>query len=332
MPATHLLVMVHGMTTIRQPAGHQADYDALWAALVKRRPSLRNAFAKTVRVEWGHRPPDVPTEALRDDQRITDAENTISDRVSYAAVKADQSPNNHLLGPHQELFSAWVTRHLTDPIKETVEIFGVADVFYYCAPEGETAVRYAVYTQVLDALEEFRNQPDVRLHVIAHSLGVTVAHDFLFGLFAPEAELTGGVPGFLANPKATEQDKERYAFWRARAQPENGTLLLGSKSSTAGQLPLTAMRKQKLVNRLATGDTLDPTVIGVPASGPVKWKIFYDVDDVLGFPVRRLYDPVSTIAEYQVNTNWRPDLAHEQYWTNPTVVAEVAELLSSNLT
>lgn len=55
-------------------------------------------------------------------------------------------------------------------------------------------------------------------------------------------------------------------------------------------------------------------------------------DDVLGFPVRRLFDPVSTIAEYQVNTNWRPDLAHEHYWTNPTVIAEVAELLTSNLT
>jgi hypothetical protein len=40
--------------------------------------------------------------------------------------------------------------------------------------------------------------------------------------------------------------------------------------------------------------------------------MFYDVDDVLAFPARRLYDPVPTIAEFQVDSDWRPDLAHSE--------------------
>ncbi|MCW3053389.1 MAG: hypothetical protein JWN14_2559, partial [Chthonomonadales bacterium] len=95
--------------------------------------------------------------------------------------------------------------------------------------------------------------------------------------------------------------------------------------------PLTLMRKQTLVNRLAAGNTIDPTVLGMPVTGPVKWRIFYDVDDILGFPARRLYDPMPTIEEFQVDTDGRPDLAHSKYWTNATVLQKIAELLQHNL-
>src|SRR5438552_3620208 len=91
MPPTNILVMVHGMTTVREAATHQADYDALWNGLVEQTPALNGAFAKVVRVEWGHRPPGVPPGDLRDDQRLTDAEKTLHDRVSYASVKGDHS-------------------------------------------------------------------------------------------------------------------------------------------------------------------------------------------------------------------------------------------------
>jgi hypothetical protein len=331
MPATDVLVMIHGMTLSTQRFDHAKEYGALWQALVKEEPSLGTAFAARVGVEWGHEPLVDPPTGLRKDQRITAAENFIHDRTIYANVREDPSPQNHVLSPGAELFSKLVTRHLTDPIKETVELLGVTDAFYYCAPDGENAVRAAVYSQVLDALEPFRTAPDVRLHVIGHSMGVTVAHDFLFGLFAPAPELTGGQPGFLSNPLASDPHKSNYDYWRLRAQPPQRTLTLGSKASTAGQLPLTMMRKQKLVDRMAAGHPLDPTVIGVPATGPVKWKMFYDVDDVLGFPGRRLYAPLPTIAEFQVDTDWRPDLAHDEYWGDEDVIREIASLLKANL-
>jgi hypothetical protein len=331
MPSTDVLVMVHGMTLSTQRFDHNQEYDSLWGALVKQESSLGTAFATRVGVEWGHEPLVDPPTGPRKDQRITAAENFIHDETIYANVKSDPSPQNRVLSAGAELFSKFVTRHLTDPIKETVLLLGVTDVFYYCAPDGEDAVRATVYSQVLDALEPFRTAPDVRLHVIGHSLGVTVAHDFLIGLIAPDSDLTGGQPGFMANPQASDPHKEQYDFWRSRAQPPLRTLTLGSKASTAGQLPLTVMRKQKLVDQLAVGKRLDPSVIGVPAAGPVKWKMFYDVDDILGFPARRLYDPLPTIAEYQVDTDWRPDLAHSEYWEDSDVIREIASLLKSNL-
>jgi hypothetical protein len=331
MPVTDVLVMIHGMTLSTQRFDHIKEYDDLWQALVKKEPSLAAAFAARVGVEWGHVPLVDPPTGLRKDQQITAAENFIHDRTIYANVKGDHSPQNHVLSGGAELFSKFITRHLTDPIKETVLLFGITDVFYYCAPDGEDAVRATVYSQVLDALQPFRTAPDVRLHVIGHSLGVTVAHDFLFGLIAPQSELTDGRPGFLDNPEASHDDKENYKFWRARAQSPPPTLTLGSKASTAGQLPLMVMRKQKLVDRLASGNPLDPSVIGVPAAGPVKWKMFYDVDDVLGFPARRLYDPLPTIAEFQVDTDWRPDLSHSEYWGDKDVIREIASLLKANL-
>ena len=82
---------------------------------------------------------------------------------------------------------------------------------------------------------------------------------------------------------------------------------------------------------LAQGQRLDPTVIGVPKSGPPKWSIFYDVDDILGFPTRRLFDARGTIKEYEVDTGLNPLDAHGRYWTNRFVVTEVAKLIRQNL-
>src|SRR5262249_7003794 len=121
------------------------------------------------------------------------------------------------------------------------------------------------------------------------------------------------------------------AFWRGRAHADPRTLSLGSKSSTAGQLPLMMMRKQKLVDRLAGGQRLDPSVIGLPAAGAVKWRMFYAVGDILCCPARRLFDPNAGIEESQVDTNWRPDLSHSDYWTNGTVLTQVSRLLVNNL-
>jgi hypothetical protein len=330
MPPTHILILIHGMTTVTESGDHSVEYADLWAKIVARRPALASAFDARIQVEWGHRPRNVPPGGLRDDQQLTDAENFISEQVRFANVHDDPSPQNHVLGFGAELFSKFVTRHVTDPIKETVEVFGITDVLYYCSAEGEAAVRAAVYTQVLAGLEPLRGHADVRLHVVAHSLGVTVAHDSLFGLFAPEEVLTGGAPGFLTNTKAPPEARDQYAFWRGRAR-EARTLTLASKSRSASQLPLFAMRKQALVNQLAGGQRLDPTVIGLPPNGPVKWKLFYDVDDILGFPTRRLYQPTSVIEEFQVDTDWRPNLAHTAYWANDKVAEETAKLLEANL-
>ena len=328
---TNVLILIHGITLQRNADSHAGEYANLIAALFDKRPVLQNALPpqQLIRVEWGHRPLNVPAEQLRPDQRIMDAENQLYSLVNYAGVKADKSPRNHVLSPFAEPFGA-LTRFVTDSIKENLGILGLTDALYYISPDGENRVRAAVYGQVLRQLDAFQGKGKVRLHVIGQSLGVTLAHDFLFGLFAPDAVFSKGQPGFLSNEIAAEADIERFKFWRraAQGQEANTQAAFGSKASTASQLPLMMMRKQALVEILAAGGTIDPTVIGLPVDGGIKWRIFYDVDDVLGFPTRRIYGDVPTIEEFQVNSGTLPDKAHTEYWHNDTVLEKIADLLA----
>ncbi len=327
MAADNVLIMIHGMTPAPEAGSHQGDYDTMLKGLVDKQSSLRNAFAKEIFIEWGHRPRGLGPGDLRPDQRIMDAENTLHKLVGFDAVSHDRSHQNHLLSPFTDPL-AHLVNGITGPIKERIEMYGVTDVMYYVAPDGEEAVRAAVYTQVLAGLEEFRGHQEVRLHLINHSLGVTVSHDFLFGLFAPDNQLTGGQPGFLDNPLVPQEVRDAYAYWRGQA---HRALRLGSMASTASQLPLMVMRKQRMVDALAAGATLDPSVIGINSAVPVQWRIFYDLIDVLGFPSRRLYGDTPAIEEFQVDNGANPGEVHSRYWTNDTVLTQVADLLKRNI-
>jgi hypothetical protein len=330
MAKRNVLIMVHGMTPEPDPGDHIDEYEKFRKKLNSRQPRLRDEIDAQIGVEWGHEPRTVPPGGVGPDQRITAAENAIKERVSFDKVRKDRSRDNHLLPGFGELFSRVLTRNLTTPIKERVLLLGVTDAFYYCAPDGEKAVRNTVYGQILKGLQPFEADEQVRLHVIAISLGVTVAFDFLFGLFAPSSHWEKDKPDFVRETEDPSQAKA-YTEWRKRAQ--DGALILASKSSMASQIPLLVMRKQKLVDGLALTppQLLDPTVISVPKDGQPRWKLFYDVDDILAFPTRRLFDARGTIQEYQVDTDWRPDLAHTRYWKNEIVQKETADLIVQNL-
>ena len=120
-----------------------------------------------------------------------------------------------------------------------------------------------------------------------------------------------------------------YTHWRNMAQA--GRLTLGSKASFGCQIALMLLRKQKLVDKLAAGERLDPTVIGVPKTGAPKWKIFFDTDDVLGFPARRLFDSIGSIREYEVDSDWNPLASHTSYRNNEETQREIAALIAANL-
>ena len=59
-------------------------------------------------------------------------------------------------------------------------------------------------------LRPYRQADDVRLHVVGHSLGVTIAHDLLYGLFGKVSE-----PDYLGQATTTE-DRDDYVHWRGR--------------------------------------------------------------------------------------------------------------------
>jgi hypothetical protein len=331
MSVANVVVFIHGVVEDTSPSNHAEQYDAFWEALVKRRPSLATGIDRVVRVEWGHAP--LPADSADwPDTHLTNAENNVLAATSYDAITQSPTADDTFLAWEPDFLQRAVVRPLTKPIKNTVMTLGIADAFYYTAPDGERAVRGHVYSTVLGALDDFRDRDRIALHMIGHSQGATIAFDFLFGLIAPESELTDGRPGFLSDEQGDHDAMERFEFWRRQAQQTPPKLVLGSNSSFGSQVGLMMMRKQRLVDRLAKGIRLDPTVIGVPktADSP-KWKIFFDTDDVLGFPARRIFDATGSIHEYEVDSDWNPIESHAKYWQTPSVQSEIADLIDRNL-
>ncbi len=346
----NVLVLIQGTVmrrdTLNPHLGHAELLDNLALKGVR-----RSDFDAIIAVEWGKEPKSAkatPLTELREDLRLTRAEATLHKRVSISTGKDRATMQNRLLSAFHEGLVPQATRLVTDKIKDEVLIYGITDAIYYASPDGETAIRSTVYHQVLNGLDVFTEASEVRIFLVAHSLGVTVAHDFLFGLFAPHHS-----PDFAASediPEATRPDilrdgneyrtdKRRFAFWRAAAQrsrerhndPEDSgpRLSVGGLITTGGHLPLMLLRTQEMVDRLAAEETLDPTLLGLPREGKPVWYNFYDVDDVMGFPCHRLYD-VPTIVDIQVNTGLL-EKAHSRYWTSNLVIDRIADLIRANL-
>lgn len=315
--ATNILVFIHGITPEERPTSHEALYDAFWKAMQRERPSLGQAIAKVCGIEWGNSYQGSPS---RPDTLLSDAERVAGGLVRFDAVKQHRGPNNQLYGG---LLGDWGipgARLISRPIREQLVQFGLADAVYYASQEGESDVRNAVYGQVLGCLRAFKDAPDVRLHVVAHSLGVTVGHDFLYGLFGSSD------PDFLQQADSME-DRDDFTHWKKKIAA--GELRLGSFTAMASQLPLFVMRKRDLVRQLSAGKTLDPKVIGVGKDAHVRWLIVYDVDDVLGFATRELYGNAPSIRQVQVDSGDSPINAHTQYWTNAETIREAATLIAA---
>ena len=322
----NVVVLIHGITPERDPSPAE-QYRPMIEGL-----RARGVDSVPIGVVWGV--PGAGGQISRPDQRLNDAEHHVSDRVRFENVRADPSPHNEvMMEPLEQLVERHgipLLRGMLTTLREQFVQFGLADAVYYASAEGEHDVRHAVYGRVLGALEEHADAQDVRLHIVPHSLGVTVAHDFLYGLFAPEHE-PDFARGLEAGAEADYQRRarEHYASWRARA--DAGRLTLGTFVSLASQLPLTLLRKRELVQRFFDREPLDPRVLGVaPDERRTRWAIFYDIDDVLGFATRRLYREHAAIKDVQIQTGIEPLGAHLGYWSDEKVLDETARLIRQN--
>jgi hypothetical protein len=286
-------------------------------------------------VEWGH---ELPGQAapVRADHQLTLAEQFVLDRVGYANVARASANGNRLEtdigipGVHWAL----------GKIRESVILFGLADVVYYCSQNGEARVRQQVYEQVLGRLQPYIDKGPLRLHLFAHSLGVAIAHDFLFGLFNRDPDYC---PGFVKDKQGSSEEAERqFMMWRQKAQ--SGDVTLGGFAAAASQLPLLLMRSQHVVTTFYTAKRaqnagqrpigVDPADIGIKQTARPQWTVFYDTDDLLGFPSRGLYtlpdgNDHPAIVDFQVNTGWEPMTAHLRYWQHTTVIEETAKLFDA---
>ena len=340
----NVLVIIHGMVPDRVPISPFDQYEKFWRGLVACQRSLGNFIQKRIGVQWGHPMPEcfdlstagnwgyAPCASRRDDEKIFRVQETIDRQTAYEAVKASTEPNDVLLADNRKGEGLWwgilsrvTLRKQIVQLREETLLRGVGDVVYYIAEEAR--VRAVVYDQVLRGLDEFLARDDVvvRLHVVGHSLGVALTHDFLFGLFNGLKE-----PDFVSEESVSPETRAKFQAWRTRARQDSPTLALGSLTSMASQLPLFVMRKQGMIDILYGGGSLNPLDIGVQPDGAIHWKLFYEVDDRLGYATRRLDSPRDAIRDFEVAFSAHPSEAHTGYWNDPLVWKETALLMLSN--
>lgn len=319
MSNKQVLILVHGMITSPDPSDQRSLYQGFLDGLDRAEPRLAGALDPRIFVEWGHQNPSSPN--LRDDELLTGAQAFLAQLVDYRRLRNQFHPNNKLISDWSFLFPV---RGVLNSIRESLVLHGLGDAIYYCSTDGEAAVRRAVYGQVLAETRPLEGD-NVYFHVISHSLGATVAFDFLYGLFAPSSNWRDRRLDFADDPDYGDE----YMRWRGKR--ENGSLHLGSIASMASTLPILLLRSQTVVDRFYHQQKLDPQVVGVDPAAGVRWKSFYDIDDVLAFPNREIFSPNAGIVDVQVDTGDRPDTAHTNYWGESRVIREVASLLLSTV-
>ena len=309
----NILLFIHGITPEANPPDPMGQYNSLLSQLRCRMEDFDRLFAKDqiVYIKWGalyaKQAPVFPDEKL--DKSETEAGKLTSDLEAYESKDA---PRNNW-SPQLRIIPG------IDGIKLNLVVQGLADALYYAAPDGEAALRRKIYVNLMDAIKPFLDAGDpVRLHFITHSLGVTIGHDFCFGLF-----------NTLRDPSFIKEDLpgRENPIGALREYAKKGQLTLGSYTAMASQLPLFVMRNKDLVEDLYAGKRMNPVNIGVKASNEIMVKFFYNPDDLLGFPSRGLYEPNENMQDIRVATGLLPTGAHTGYWENEKVADHVAQML-----
>ncbi|HMZ57259.1 MAG TPA: hypothetical protein PL048_00690 [Leptospiraceae bacterium] len=324
---TNLLISIHGINPVSEPKDLTKQFRDFFGRLSLSNRNLAALFPEENRlyIQWGQPLPDSPVTDLN---TLGYAQQKIYELCNYDSVRTNPSPNSILL--HQILSTDPVMlSKLAILMRENLVLFGFGDAVYYSSDEGEKIVRGFIYEQILNLLEKHKNDSEIRLHFIGHSLGVTVCHDLMYGLASQENDYS---PDYLNYPDISSEMKKSFSFWRNELI-QNGRLKIGSFTSMASQLPLFIMRKHKVMyNKILTNKKLSIQDLGILADEEkIKWQLFYDIDDVLGFCTRPLYDDSkNNIKEIQVDCGDDPLTAHIGYFTNPTVIRETAKLLERN--
>jgi hypothetical protein len=314
MAVRHVLVLIHGITPEQDPQPRE-QYAQLIAAIEAAGLPVEQPICQ---VSWGV--PNADGSLGSGDQYLSPAEKFVGSLVADKALKDVDRAGVDWGIPGLR----WGIRE----VRESVVLYGLADAIYYAAPEGEKLVRDAVFEQVFSKLEQ--GQDDVvQLHIVSHSLGVAIAHDFLYALFGAK-DPSYPAPDQGGQIELRDENRRLQDKWRALA--EQGRLKLGSFVSYASQLPLFVMRKQALVKQLAERKKLDPSVIGIDKARPhAQWAIFYDSDELLGFASRALYEDTPAIIDINVNSGVDPYHAHVGYWRKPAIIQQTIALLRDNM-
>ena len=301
----HLVLLIHGMNPDASPGDPSLDILHFFnqvrdssAHLVSRLPD-----SHVLPIRWGHPDALVPAGAggSRPDLLLMQAQNHILSRMY----------------PQGPIGSAPSMEWMASKLHAALLIPGIGDMIYFIGSDGYAQIRDLIYNQsLIPRVMEFAGNDTVCLHIIAISLGVTIAHEFLRGIFSDEAHLEHGVG----------------AFSDLRHMVGQHRLELGSLICAASQLPLLLLRSGLVVETMAAGGLLDPAEIGLRESRQ-QWLLFHDENDLLSLPTRALYRQdaqAGSIEEVRV-VNEHGSLgfvaSHTGYWRNPVVQEKTRQCL-----
>lgn len=192
---------------------------------------------------------------------------------------------------------------ITHPIAaaRTFMTFFIGDVAAYVS-ENNNNIRVTVWEKMKRGLDL---NPDGPYSIIAHSLGSVIAFDFLFNLFEDRK---------LFDPIPVPTDPGELDSLRARFR---GLYTMGSP------IGLFMLRKGELwkVDDPARNGGPPFSIIKNPLSKATHtWTNFYDKEDVIAYPLRRLFDTNPaynanrSLEDVPVETGWQPVSAHTGYW------------------
>lgn len=290
-------VCIHGITPQAEPTSHDGWFGQLLANVnAELRARGKDPLGDdVVRVEWGWEGSEGKDHALAEAERALAA----CLETNGALSANSRNPVKRLYGEMRSYF-----------------IFGFADLFYYVSEEGRAAVWENVFGGITRQLAEIEGRKGEKaklsLTFFAHSAGSIVAHDFLYHLFDPR----GGFLGFGLND--------------VRKMARRGRLRVRRVYTMGSPIAPSLFRGQALVDKVKTGEKLNPEHIGLKAGdalGVPRWVNFWDYDDVFSYPIAYLYAPS---AEGPVLTDVRVELGgffpqvHRRYAESREVAAAIA--------
>lgn len=290
----HYLIFIHGMGERKPDENPYASYDELWDRL--------KAKSKLGKVQFEEKFGRIYTDWHIDPLQA--AANKIFDEAFPGLRDQALNPMNGIRG--------FMT-------------FFMGDVIAYVS-EDVNFIRRTVWQQIWQELEQPLRQ-GAKYSIIAHSLGTTIAFDFLFDLFYPDRQCL-----FVPKPDPQERPEDRH-LQPITVQPEDIARLQTQFRhffTFGSPIGLFMMRKGSLWMKDEAFTTLYNPVRGEGRS----WYNFWDGQDAIAYPLAKLFQLNSLnqdckLVDIPVETGFLVFDSHTRYWSNKKMADHITNVIST---
>lgn len=258
--------------------------------------------------------------------------------------------SHHVLAKAQEVFGGKVLNNLRDdweftwnPFRGAVNLMretmmhGFGDMFYYVSTEGKWAVRNAVAAQLREHIE--KSLPEDRaisLTLFGHSAGSVIAFDLLYYLFMKPKDfkkLSWINERGIRSKQSSEEDSDEIEKLNDNFEylhkliHEEKRFRLRMLVTFGSPISMLMYRSDKLIEILASGDTLTPEQYGLTSeiknnplsSNKPRWLNIWDKDDPISWPISPVMGNHDLVKDERINVSSSVVAVHNQYWKNKKI-------------